>query len=65
MLGLQRAERRELGCFLWDASASEASYVLQLPQCHWPKEGEVEDGRRTGGSGESDVHSLGVCVRVL
>lgn len=51
MLGpsLLPSEQRRLGCFIWDASASAASYVLQLPQCHW-QEGEVEDGRRAGDS---------------
>lgn len=53
---LQRAEQRRLGCFIWDASASAASYVLQLPQCQW-QEGEVEDGRRAGDSRESDVRA--------
>lgn len=46
----RRAQLFYLGC-------SAASYGLQLPQCHWRKEG---DGNWTGGSRESDVHSVGV-----
>lgn len=53
-----RNQRRELSLFYLRCSA--ASYTLQLLQCHWLKEGEVEDGRWTGGSREGDVHSVGV-----
>lgn len=56
---LQRAEQRRLGSSIWDASASAASYVLQLPQCRWLKGGEVEDGGRAGDSRESDARSAG------
>ena len=58
------------GCFLWDAPVFAACSGLQLPQCHWREEGEVQGRRLKIGSSTrqmavSVLHSKPFCVIVL
>lgn len=39
------AESETRSCLPWDALTAAACSGLQLPQCHWREEGEVDRGR--------------------